>query len=337
MRNCRDDRIALVRTLWYLTLALLVPSIACAELTRYFIGNPADADPPLRGPAFDLAGGGGDVDDAFQRTVDLVRGCSECDTKLDLVVLRGSGADGYNEWFGTIDGLDSIETFVITDRDSAFRPDVVDAVRRAEIVFFAGGDQCRYVRYLQSTPVQGAVESVVARGGGVGGTSAGLAIMGDVVYDACPGGSTRSADALVDPHHWDIGLTTDFFRWQHLGGTITDTHFAQRDRLGRLLVFMARHLQTANAGESLLGIGVDERTSLVVDSRGFASVFGRGPVYFIRGRGPAEVFGRGAPLTWCGIEYSVVPSGASFDLRNRPARLDRVMDVVEGTIVGKPY
>ena len=42
---------------------------------------------------------------------------------------------------------------------------VAETVARAEVVFFAGGDQCDYVDNFKGTAVEGAVESVYARGG----------------------------------------------------------------------------------------------------------------------------------------------------------------------------
>ena len=316
---------------------LSIPSLLQGSVTRFFNGNPADVDPPLQGPAFDLAGGGGGGDAPFQTLVDLVRGCSACDTRVDVVILRSSGGDGYQVWYEEIEGLDSVETFVITDRVSSSDPAIVTAVRNAEVVYFAGGDQCNYIRVFKGTPIQGAVESVVARGGGVGGSSAGLAILGEVVYDACADGSTRSANALKDPWHWDISISTGFFRWQHLYDTFTDTHFAQRDRLGRLLVFRARSLQTAPPGSSLLGIGVDEKTALLVDRNGLGTVHGTGPVYFIRGSAPAEILRPETPLTWCGLQVWTVRAGETFDLANRPVTGGSWMDVNEGVILNKPY
>ncbi len=117
----------------------------------------------------------------MQTTIDRVRGCTSCEKKLDVVVLRASGSDGYNPYFMGMKGVDSVVSLVITDRATSSRPDVVDAVRNAELVFFAGGDQCNYVRWIKETPVKEAVKSVYARGGAVGGTSAGLAIQGDIL------------------------------------------------------------------------------------------------------------------------------------------------------------
>ena len=57
-------------------------------MTRFDVGNPADVAPRLHGPIIHLAGGGGDVDAAYQEVIDRIRGCSNCDTKIDVVVLR---------------------------------------------------------------------------------------------------------------------------------------------------------------------------------------------------------------------------------------------------------
>lgn len=38
---------------------------------------------------------------------------------------------------------------VITDRAAAERADVEEIVNKAEIVWFAGGDQCNYIRWIK--------------------------------------------------------------------------------------------------------------------------------------------------------------------------------------------
>lgn len=95
---------------------------------------------------------------------------------------------------------------------------------------------------MKGTALERAVESVYKRGGAIGGNSAGLAIQGDIAYDACPDQSAQSKDVLLDPYHIDVHLSRDFFHWRYLERTITDTHFNERDRFGRTLVFLARAL-----------------------------------------------------------------------------------------------
>jgi cyanophycinase-like exopeptidase len=299
-----------------LLLTLLAPRAAEAKVTRYLKGSGADVAPRLRGPALDLGGGGPDVAEGIRRMIDEVRGCADCATKLDVVVLRASGADGYNDYIYKMGGVDSVETLVVHDAEGARDPSVAETVRRAEVVFFAGGDQCNYVRYFKGNDIGRAVESVYARGGGVGGTSAGEAIQGEFVYDGCVGGAT-SDEALADPYHPNVTFTYDFFRWRHMRGVITDQHVVARKRLGRTLAFVARQLKDRGARE-VLAVAVDERTSVVVGRRGLALVVGEGPAYFILGDHAPEVCERGRPLTYSGYKVWKLRPGQTFDLARRP-------------------
>jgi cyanophycinase len=317
-------------------LLLLIAAPAEAALKRYLTGNPADVNPPLHGPAFDLAGGGGDHQPSMQWVIDHVRGCTDCDTRIDVVVLRSSGADGYNPFIGAMNGVDSVETLVITDLLPSYDPAVVKSVRDAEMVFFAGGDQCNYVRVFNGTPVEEAVRAVHRRGGAVGGTSAGLAIQGEFVYDACNDASARSANALRDPYNDEISVTTDFFDWDLLYRTFTDTHFAHRDRMGRLMTFLARQLQETEAS-SALGIGVDQATALVVARDGTATVFGEGSVYLVLADHLPEVLQRGEPLTYCDFKIWRFPAGTSFSLARRPVTGYYTVSVNRGVLDRSPY
>jgi len=316
-------------TLFFLVLALPLR----AELTRYWTGNPDDVRPRLHGPLLMLAGGGGDVTAAMQETIDTIRGCTACDTKIDVVVLRASGADGYNSYIMNMNGVDSVVSMVITDRQSSSRPDVVEIVRNAELVFFAGGDQCNYIRWIKGTPVADAVKSVYRRGGAIGGSSAGLAIQSDIVYDACPSQSAKSSEVLLDPFHVDVSLSRRFFEWAAMRNTITDTHFQQRDRLGRLLVFLARSFDR----RPLTGIGVSEGTLALVDRKGRGRVLGKGPVHLIVADHKPAVLERGKPLTYRGYRIWRFNAGDRFDLRRLPASGYKTIDVIEGKLSGDPY
>ena len=321
----------------FATLAALALCVgASAKETRYLTGSAADVRPKLYGPAYDLAGGGGDHAPAFQWLFDKVRGCSDCEAKLDVVVLRASGGAGYNDFLYKMRGVDSVETLVIKSREDADAAAVGETVGRAEVVFFAGGDQCNYVKFFKGTRVERAVERVHARGGGVGGTSAGLAILGDVAYDACSGGSAQSAKALRNPYHADISFTYDLFDFPALRGTITDTHFVERDRMGRLLAFIARQLRDGKY-KSILGLAVERETSVVVDRRGLALVMGKGPAYFVLGDHPPEVCEPGLPLTYTGYKVWKVETGGTFDLRSRPKTGHYTVSVREGKILSDPY
>lgn len=316
-------------------LAAILALPAHAKVTRYLTGNAADVVVPLAGPAHDFGGGGTDVDAALQWLIDQVRGCTSCSTKIDVVILRSSGSNGYNDYIYAMNGVDSVETLVITTAKDSNTAAVETTVKNAEVVFFAGGDQCDYVKYFKGTKVETAVESVYARGGGVGGTSAGEAIQGDFSYDGCTG-SALSSDALANPYHRTITFTYDFFHWANMANTITDSHFVTRDRMGRTMAFVARQIQDGKAA-SALGVAVNEATSLEVDKNGLATVVGDGPAYFVLGDHAPEVCQSGVPLTYSNFKIWKVPAGGTFDLKNRPTTGYYLRSVSNGVVSSNPY
>ena len=316
--------------------ALALAPGAEAKITRYVTGNAADVSPgPLSGPAHDFGGGGTDVDEALQWIIDEVRGCTSCATTVDVVILRSSGADGYNDYIYAMNGVDSVETLVITSRRDADTSAVEATVLNAEVVFFAGGDQCNYTSYFKGTRVETAVEAVYARGGGVGGTSAGFAIQGEFVYDACDGSAT-SAEILANPHHKHASFTYDFFSWANMGDVLTEQHLVPRDRMGRLLGFLARQIQDGRT-PTALGFAVNERTSVVVDKKGVATVMGDGPAYFVLADHFPEHCQPKQPLSYSGFKIWRVETGDTFNLRNRPSAGYYTISVTDGVLSGNPY
>jgi cyanophycinase len=287
----------------------------------------------------DLAGGAGDVDEAFQHTIDAVRGCTgaTCSAKIDVVVLRAGGKDGYNDYLYAMNGVDSVDSIVFSDRQQAFSPDIVALVQKAEFVFFAGGDQCNYTTYFKGTPIEDAVRSVYARGGAVGGASAGLAIMGSTTYDACTSADgATSAQALANPYDSNISFTYDFFDFPYTTNMITDTHFVARDRMGRLMAFLARQIQDG-VSSTHWGLAVNEATSVEVDASGNATVVGAGPAYLVYADHAPVVCAPGQPLSYSGYKVWRYPAGATFSLANRPTTGFTSVDVVNGVITSNPY
>jgi cyanophycinase len=308
---------------------------ADSPAVRYLIGNPEDIQPVLSGPGINLAGGSTDVDQGMQWMIDHARGCTSCQTKLDVVVIRASGSNAYNDYILAMNGVDSVETIVIKSRKAADNEVISKAVENAEVVFFAGGDQCNYVKYIKGTRIENAVEAVYKRGGVIGGTSAGCAIMSPTMFDACID-TAYSEVVMKNPYHKTVTLTRDFFQWDILSGTIADQHFAQRDRLGRLLTFLARQIQDGFS-DSVLGIGVNERTDVVVDQNGLATVLGEGPAYFILADHKPEVCKPNTPLTYKDYKFWRVLEGSTFDLKNRPTSGYYLRSVINGKYSENPY
>ena len=244
------------------------------ELVRYFVGEARDAQRAPLGPALVLMGGGQDVDAAFRwwRPY-MVRG--------DVVVLRTSGGEGYNDYlYRTIGGCDSVETLVVSSRTLADDPRVAQSLAGAEAIFLAGGDQATYLRCWRGTGVDRALQAAWKRRAVLGGTSAGLAVLGEFVFSA-ESGTVTSATALQDPYGPRVRLAPRLLALPPLVGVLTDSHFGARERLGRMATFMAR-LVADQTCAAPLGLGIDEGTALVVGPSGRAAVLGAGAVWVVR-------------------------------------------------------
>lgn len=302
-----------------------------AALVRYMTGDPADRAATPTGPALILMGGGPEVDGAFDRWRAWLDGG-------DVVVLRTSGSDGYNDYlYEDIGGVDSVETLLVTDRALADHPYVEARLRGAEGIFLAGGDQSTYIETWTGTAVQAALQDAWARGAVLGGTSAGLAVLGAVTFDALEGG-VGSQTALEDPYGRRMTLGRGFLELPPLARVITDSHFAERDRMGRLAAFVARAMEDGWL-EAPIGLGLDERTALVIGPDGAGEVLGRGAVYLLQPTAPPEVCAAGRPLTVRGLQRRRLEAGAIVQLPSgATTEPPLAFDVVEGALsVSDPY
>ncbi|MBM3918890.1 MAG: cyanophycinase [Sphingomonadales bacterium] len=265
-----------------LILSVTTPRSAQAQAyTSYLTGDSSDVQTAVV-PGICLMGGSTENDNAM-------RWWMQRSGLGDVLVLRCTGSNGYNSYLFSTLGLtvNSVETLVLPARNSAYDPYVLRRVREAEAIWIAGGDQANYVNYWKNTPLKQALqEAVVQRGVPIGGTSAGMAILGSH-YFAALNGTALSADLLANPYHNTATVgSNDFLRMPYLNRTITDTHFDNPDRRGRLMAFMGR--QAGDSSVRMRAIACDEYTAVCIDSGGLARVFGGFPqsddnAYFAQG------------------------------------------------------
>jgi len=248
-----------------------------------------------------LMGGSSESDEAMKWFLNKTDGG-------DIVVLRASGSDGYNDYMYSELGvtINSVTTFVINNVNGAIDSYVLDKVAKAEGIWFAGGDQFNYVSYFKDNAMEDALNTFInTKQGVIGGTSAGMAILGNYYFDAA-NGSVTSDQALVNPYTARVSLGyDDFLKVPFLESTVTDTHYDARSRRGRHSVFLARFAN--DNGMRSFGIASNERTAVCVDADGKASVFGSYPshesyAYFLQANCTSEfdpeTCESGTPLTW---------------------------------------
>lgn len=299
-----------------LTFAILAlfsvvqPAIA-DDYAYYIAGSSEDVATETAGLIV-MQGGGNDVDANYERMGALSGGG-------DFVVIRASGDDDYNDYIFNLCNCDSVETIVFENRQAAFDEFVIKKIRNAEALFIAGGDQSRYVRYWKDTPVEDAIHFVAAKPAPIGGTSAGMAILGQFSYSAMSENSLIAKAALENPYHHDLTLEAEFLNLAGLQNLITDQHLIERDRIGRTVALMARLVQDGLSSQAR-ALAADRETSVHVDpSTGTLTVHSTPDhetpfVYLLRTTQTPEVCEPDEPLSIANIEVYRVGPGGSFNL-----------------------
>jgi len=274
--------------------ALLLFALAAAPYDYVRAGNEADVETPGKAGVV-LMGGGKDVAEAFAWMIERSGGG-------DFLILRAAGTPAYNSFVLQQGKANSAATLILRTREASSDPFVLERIRQAEAIFLAGGDQWNYIRLWKGTPLAAALQQRLRQGVPIGGTSAGLAVLGEHYFSA-ENDTVTSAEALADPFHSKVTLGSGFLKVPHLEGLITDSHFMARNREGRLLAWMAR----LNAR----GLGIDEATAVLLEPNGAGRVVGRSRAHFYAAF-PATCRA-GEPLEVLAVRVLRVNAGDRFD------------------------
>lgn len=305
-------------------------------------------------PSFVLMGGGPDVDAAFRWQIQ--RAGITPGTGGRFVVIRATGDGAYNpyifysdealttssqvaeQWVGGASlGLTSVETLVIPSVKAANNAAVNAIVAKANLIFIAGGDQSHYVRFWKGTALEQTLKILMQKNIPIGGTSAGLAVLGQFDYSALYRSAT-SERSMLDPYYKDItfdpsplSLSGGFIAPPALDSLILDSHFDSRDRMGRLVTFISRIvvptrtpggtvgcsggvLPASSSGDkSARGVGIGVETALLVQGHGVGrpvtavrvtnpSTTTESAVYFVRPTIPPTVCKPRTPLNIASVE-----------------------------------
>lgn len=150
------------------------------------------------------------------------------------------------------------------------------ALGRAGAVFFSGGDQNKITRVLHASPaIKRALHDAYLAGVAFGGTSAGTAIMSELMI------------ASDEDTGMGLGL---------IDGVIFDQHFSQRKRHHRLFDLVLRN-------PHLRGIGVDENVAVAITDSRYAVVLGQAKVTLVEAASAPDE-----------LSVKLVKHGFEFDL-----------------------
>ncbi len=271
--------------------------------TYFCTGNCTDVSPAVL-PGVVLMGGGTDVDEAFVWLVQRGGGGN-------ILILRASppGDDAYDPYVYNLSACQSVATLIINDTVASSQSFVLQTILAAEAIFIAGGDQYQYYTIWQGA-IAKAINAVATKIT-IGGTSAGMAVLGRIVFTA-QFDSVESPEALSDPLMANISLADNFLSLYPslLGPVLTDMHFVVRDRMGRLVAFLAN---AVSRGWTPRGFACNEKTAMLLDATtGIGRLVGQGPAYALSYSEQPSVLEAGQPLSWKGIAVQKLVAGDLF-------------------------
>lgn len=203
-----------------------------------------------------IAGGGSLGDTILQTFIELSGGGPEASL---VVIPTAAGRESYDQDANIADdlrrlGARDVVVLHTNDRAEADSPEFTAAIERAGGVWFGGGRQWRLVDAYGGTRTEKAFHDLLARGGCIGGSSAGATIQGSYLAR----GDTKNNQIMMGDHEAGFGFIKNI---------AIDQHVLARNRQFDLFTIL-------DAKPELLGVGIDEGTAMVVQGDTF-DVLGR--------------------------------------------------------------
>ena len=182
-------------------------------------------------------------------------------------------------------GVKNVTVLHTRDRAEADTEEFVAPLKKAKGVWYDGGRQWRLVDSYLNTRTQRELEAVLARGGVIGGSSAGATIQGSYLVRGA-----REGNHIMMAKGYEQGFG-------HLKGVAIDQHIIPRHREQDLVAVIEAHPE-------LLGLGIDEGTAVVVQGNRF------------------EVIGKSVVGIYDGADHDgkrdyFLNKGEQFDLKER--------------------
>jgi cyanophycinase len=276
---------------------LAIASVLPAQRGTLMIVGGGPQPPALVQQFVDLAGGRGRAKIAIFAEASADGQKSGEEKAAELIAL---GADAKNIW---------------VTRDEANTDSIAKLLTSVTGVWFGGGDQSRLIKVLRETKTDSAIHARYNAGAVIGGTSAGAAVMSQVMItgdERRPGGDRRdTTNAYLTIARDNIVTDTGFAL---VGSAIIDQHFLRRKRHSRLISLVLEK-------QPHLGIGIDESTALIIPPNGPWKIAGASAAVIYDARSSAVTPASAHVLGATGMRMHVLPAGSTFDVKTGKATL----------------
>jgi cyanophycinase len=281
----------------------LYPVILSVVLVVLFVSTLTAGD---HGGTLFIIGGGSRPDYLMKEFIHLAGG----DTARIVVIPMASGSPGETAAYQMQEferlGAGSVAT-VYFDSSTADTPENIATVEQATGIFFSGGDQNRLMAALNKTRLLNEIIKRYDGGGIIGGTSAGAAVMSEIMITGDEYLPERDSEPFATIRRDNIitNRGIGFIRC-----AIIDQHFIERKRHNRLISLVLEH-------PDRLGIGIGESTAIRVDHDGSGTILGEGLVIIYDARHARDISqDQNGNLSARDLKMHILKSGDQYNLIN---------------------
>lgn len=250
--------------------------------------------------------GGVQTDEIVAKFVELAGG-----TDAKIIVIPNAGSNPV-KWskvqVGEFEELGATADFLSFTRETADDKSNLEKIDWANAVFFLGGDQSDLTRDMLGTKLLEKVFDIYNNGGVVGGSSAGAAVMSEVMITGNELVNKDSTASFITIEKGNVEVKQGF---GFLKTVIIDQHFLKRKRHNRTISTVIEH-------QNLLGVAIDESTAIIVYPDETFEVYGS---YQVLVYDPTESNNiredKKGNLGISDMKLHVLISGDKFDMKTR--------------------
>lgn len=228
-----------------------------------------------------------------------------------IIVIPNAGSDPVywsKEQVKEFTELGAQADYLLFTRETADNESNLKKMDWANAVFFLGGDQSVLTRDMLGTKLLEKVFNIYNNGGVVGGSSAGAAVMSEVMITGNELVNPDSNDAFITIEKNNIETKKGF---GFIKNAIIDQHFLKRKRHNRTISAVIEH-------PNLLGIAIDESTSIIVYPNDTFEVLGKNQVLVYDATSATNIredFKGNLGIS--NMKLHVLISGDKFDMKNK--------------------
>ena len=254
-----------------------------------------------------IIGGGDKTEYIMQKIVDLAGGP---DAKIIVIPNASSepreSAEYNVEEFKNL-GCTNVD-YIMFNREDADNDSLVQKLNGAKGIFFSGGDQAFLTRDMLGTKLLNKVYEIYNNGGVISGTSAGAAVMSEVMITGNELINKDSSDIFISIQKNNVEVKEGF---GFIKSAFIDQHFIKRKRLNRSISIVLENPE-------LLGIGIDESTCIVVYPDETFEVLGENQVMIFDATNCRDIkLDKNGNLGGQNIRMHLLINGDRFDIKSK--------------------